>query len=125
MTLFLLVQDVVMHLFEPKSNSCICIRSASVSYMLEHSKYLLYRSTHDSTEIIVNRSRKIERYLSQPFFVAEIFTRMQGAYVCLNETIRWFTLKLLLIMDYSLYLSCHSSYNAVHYWLGLSFHGHL
>ena len=60
--------------------------------MLEHSKYLLYRSTHDSTEIIVNRSRKIERYLSQPFFVAEIFTRMQGAYVCLNETIRWFTL---------------------------------
>ena len=74
------------------SYTIICIRSASVSYMLEHSKYLLYRSTHDSTEIIVNRSRKIERYLSQPFFVAEIFTRMQGAYVCLNETIRWFTL---------------------------------
>ena len=62
--------------------------------MLEHSKYLLYRGTHDSTEtiIIVNRSRKIERYLSQPFFVAEIFTRIQGAYVCLSETIRWFTL---------------------------------
>ena len=41
--------------------------------------------------VIVNRSRKIERYLSQPFFVAEIFTRIEGAYVCLNETIRWFT----------------------------------
>ena len=31
--------------------------------------------------VIVNRSRKIERYLSQPFFVAEIFTRIQGTYV--------------------------------------------
>ena len=38
--------------------------------------------------VIVNRSRKIERYLSQPFFVAEIFTRIQGTYVCLNDTIR-------------------------------------
>ena len=42
--------------------------------------------------VIVNRSRKIERYLSQPFFVAEIFTRIQGTYVCLNDTIRWFSL---------------------------------
>ena len=42
--------------------------------------------------VIVNRSRKIERYLSQPFFVAEIFTRIQGTYVCLTDTIRWFSL---------------------------------
>ena len=35
--------------------------------------------------VIVNRSRKIERYLSQPFFVAEIFTRIQGTYVNLAK----------------------------------------
>jgi F-type H+-transporting ATPase subunit beta len=46
----------------------------------------------DQDRIIVDRSRKIERYLSQPFFVAEIFTRIQGTYVCLNDTIRWFSL---------------------------------
>ena len=37
--------------------------------------------------LIVNRARKIERFLSQPFFVAEIFTRIQGTYVSLDETI--------------------------------------
>ena len=29
--------------------------------------------------VVVNRARKIERFLSQPFFVAEIFTRIQGS----------------------------------------------
>ena len=37
--------------------------------------------------VVVNRARKIERFLSQPFFVAEIFTRIQGRYVCLLDTI--------------------------------------
>jgi len=41
--------------------------------------------------VVVNRARKIERFLSQPFFVAEIFTRIQGRYVCLNDTIIGFT----------------------------------
>jgi F-type H+-transporting ATPase subunit beta len=41
--------------------------------------------------IIVNRARKIERFLSQPFFVAEVFTRIQGRYVCVNDTIIGFT----------------------------------
>ena len=36
--------------------------------------------------LVVNRARKMERFLSQPFFVAEIFTRIQGSYVCLNDT---------------------------------------
>ena len=40
---------------------------------------------------IVNRARKIERFLSQPFFVAEIFTRIQGSYVSLDETIHGFS----------------------------------
>ena len=41
--------------------------------------------------VVVNRARKIERFLSQPFFVAEIFTRIQGAYVCVNDTIIGFS----------------------------------
>jgi len=41
--------------------------------------------------LVVNRARKIERFLSQPFFVAEIFTRIQGSYVCLNDTIIGFS----------------------------------
>ena len=40
---------------------------------------------------VVNRARKIERFLSQAFFVAEIFTRIPGAYVSLEETIYGFS----------------------------------
>jgi len=39
---------------------------------------------------IVLRARKIQRFLSQPFFVAEVFTGTPGSYVSLNETIRGF-----------------------------------
>jgi F-type H+-transporting ATPase subunit beta len=39
---------------------------------------------------IVNRARKIQRFLSQPFFVAEVFTNAPGKYVSLAETIRGF-----------------------------------
>ena len=39
----------------------------------------------------VSRARKIERFLSQPFFVAEIFTGAPGKYVSLKETIRGFS----------------------------------
>ncbi|MBD5770580.1 F0F1 ATP synthase subunit beta [Marinomonas colpomeniae] len=38
----------------------------------------------------VNRSRKIQRFLSQPFFVAEVFTGSPGKYVSLKDTIRGF-----------------------------------
>ncbi|MBM6550637.1 F0F1 ATP synthase subunit beta [Marinomonas ostreistagni] len=38
----------------------------------------------------VNRARKIQRYLSQPFFVAEVFTGAPGKYVSLKDTIRGF-----------------------------------
>jgi F-type H+-transporting ATPase subunit beta len=41
---------------------------------------------------IVARARKIERFLSQPFFVAEVFTGSPGKYVSLAETIQGFTL---------------------------------
>jgi F-type H+-transporting ATPase subunit beta len=38
----------------------------------------------------VTRARKIQRFLSQPFFVAEVFTNSPGKYVTLAETIRGF-----------------------------------
>ena len=39
----------------------------------------------------MDRARKVEKFLSQPFFVAEIFTGMPGKYVKLEETIAGFT----------------------------------
>ena len=36
------------------------------------------------------RARKIQRFLSQPFYVAETFTGIQGKYVPLKDTIRGF-----------------------------------
>ncbi|WP_127558443.1 F0F1 ATP synthase subunit beta [Saccharospirillum alexandrii] len=44
----------------------------------------------DEDKMIVARARKIERFLSQPFHVAEIFTGAPGKYVSLKETIRGF-----------------------------------
>jgi F-type H+/Na+-transporting ATPase subunit beta len=44
----------------------------------------------DEDKITVQRARKIERFLSQPFFVAEQFTGTPGAYVPIAETIRGF-----------------------------------
>lgn len=41
--------------------------------------------------VVVNRARKLERFLSQPFFVAEIFTRYPGRYVSQAETITGFS----------------------------------
>ena len=38
----------------------------------------------------VNRARKIERFMSQPFFVAEVFTGSPGKYVSLKDTIAGF-----------------------------------
>jgi F-type H+-transporting ATPase subunit beta len=39
---------------------------------------------------VVTRARKIQRFLSQPFFVAEVFTGSPGKYVSLKETIKGF-----------------------------------
>lgn len=44
----------------------------------------------DYDKLTVMRARKIQRFLSQPFFVAEIFTGSPGKYVSLKETIRGF-----------------------------------
>ena len=44
----------------------------------------------DEDKLIVNRARKIQRFLSQPFAVAEAFTGMPGKYIPIKETIRGF-----------------------------------
>jgi len=44
----------------------------------------------DDDKIVVNRARRIQRFLSQPFFVAEAFTGTPGKYVPLEDTIRSF-----------------------------------
>jgi F-type H+-transporting ATPase subunit beta len=44
----------------------------------------------EEDKLIVYRARKIQRFLSQPFFVAEEFTGMPGKYVSLKDTIRGF-----------------------------------
>ena len=44
----------------------------------------------EDDKLIVSRARKIERFFSQPFFVAEQFTNIPGRYVPLRETVRGF-----------------------------------
>jgi len=44
----------------------------------------------EDEKILVNRARKIQKFLSQPFFVAEQFTGLSGKYVPVSETIRSF-----------------------------------
>ena len=44
----------------------------------------------ESDKLVVSRARKVQRFLSQPFFVAGQFTGLPGKYVPINETIRGF-----------------------------------
>ncbi len=44
----------------------------------------------DDDKLVVSRARKIQRFLSQPFFVAEVFTGSPGKYVSLKDTIAAF-----------------------------------
>ena len=44
----------------------------------------------DEDKVIVARARRIQRFLTQPFFVAEQFTQIPGKYVPLEETVRGF-----------------------------------
>jgi F-type H+-transporting ATPase subunit beta len=44
----------------------------------------------EEDKLVVYRARKIQRYLSQPFHVAEVFTGAPGKYVPLKDTIRGF-----------------------------------
>jgi F-type H+-transporting ATPase subunit beta len=44
----------------------------------------------DEDKLTVARARKIERFLSQPFFVAEVFTGAPGKYVSVKDTVKGF-----------------------------------
>ncbi|MCC6573441.1 MAG: F0F1 ATP synthase subunit beta [Planctomycetes bacterium] len=44
----------------------------------------------EDDKIVVNRARRIEKFLSQPFFVAQQFTGLEGRYVKLTDTVRSF-----------------------------------
>jgi F-type H+-transporting ATPase subunit beta len=44
----------------------------------------------EDDKLVVARARKIERYFSQPFFVAQQFTGLEGRYVSLRDTVRGF-----------------------------------
>ena len=44
----------------------------------------------EDDKLAVARARKVERFLSQPFFVAEVFTGSPGKYVSLEDSIKGF-----------------------------------
>ncbi len=44
----------------------------------------------EEDRLTVNRARKVQRFLSQPFFVAEVFTGLDGKYVPIAETVESF-----------------------------------
>lgn len=44
----------------------------------------------DEDKLVVSRARRIQNFLSQPFFVAEVFTSIPGEYVPIKETVRGF-----------------------------------
>ena len=44
----------------------------------------------EEDKLVVSRARKVQRFLSQPFFVAEVFTGASGKYVSLQDTINGF-----------------------------------
>jgi F-type H+-transporting ATPase subunit beta len=45
----------------------------------------------EEDKLTVGRARRVERFLSQPFFVAEVFTGLSGKYVALKDTVNGFT----------------------------------
>jgi F-type H+-transporting ATPase subunit beta len=64
---------------------------------LKRNKELLYiiaiigmDELSEEDKLTVTRARKIQRFLSQPFFVAEVFTGSPGKYVSLRDTIAGF-----------------------------------
>ena len=54
----------------------------------------------DDDKLIVNRARRVQRYLSQPFTVAEQFTGVKGVMVSIEDTIRGFNMILDGEVDY-------------------------
>ena len=62
----------------------------NIYYELELVHILGIDELSDEDKIVVHRARRIQRFLSQPFFVAEQFTNIPGTYVKLSDTIAGF-----------------------------------
>ncbi|MBQ6098228.1 MAG: F0F1 ATP synthase subunit beta, partial [Bacteroidales bacterium] len=54
----------------------------------------------EADKLVVSRARRVQRFLSQPFFVAEAFTGLQGKFVNIDDTIKGFNLILNGDVDY-------------------------
>ncbi|MBR1792674.1 MAG: F0F1 ATP synthase subunit beta, partial [Bacteroidales bacterium] len=54
----------------------------------------------ESDKLVVSRARRVQRFLSQPFFVAEAFTGLQGRFVSIEDTIKGFNMILNGDVDY-------------------------
>ena len=65
------------------------LTETQLSWAEETWEKLLFKFSEEEKRI-VSRARKVQRFLSQPFFVATQFTGMEGRYVPLSETIRGF-----------------------------------
>jgi len=63
----------------------------------------------DEDKLVVGRARRVQRFLSQPFHVAEQFTGLKGVLVPIDETIRGFNM----IMDGELDYLPEASFNLV------------
>ena len=53
-------------------------------------RFWVSKELSDEDKITVGRARKIQRFLSQPFHVAEVFTGRAGKYVKIEDTVRSF-----------------------------------
>jgi F-type H+-transporting ATPase subunit beta len=63
----------------------------------------------DDDKLVVHRARRVQRFLSQPFHVAEAFTGLKGALVDIKDTIKGFNM----IMDGELDHLPESAFNLV------------
>jgi F-type H+-transporting ATPase subunit beta len=54
----------------------------------------------DEDKLVVSRARRVQRFLSQPFSVAEAFTGLEGKFVTIDETIKGFNMILDGEVDY-------------------------
>jgi F-type H+-transporting ATPase subunit beta len=65
-------------------------RSSATRTCRTSSRFSAWTSCRKDDKIVVNRARRIERFLSQPFFVAEAFTGSPGKYVKIEDTVKGF-----------------------------------
>lgn len=77
---------------EQHYNTAICVQQILQKYkeLQDIIAILGMEELSDEDKLTVLRARKIQRFLSQPFHVAEVFTGVPGQYVPLKETIRGF-----------------------------------